>query len=745
MKKKFALVLLLIASLSLVFSVDASAQRKKKKKKKNTEKVEKLEPWEIDTLITPIPINRQLFTGNVEKQVKKADMKDGAADGLIEVEDKQVSQTVTQALLKDAPHIMVHIENLPNTPSQRKIEYHRALENMMRRLNAKTLTPDNANYIKKSVANFEELMLAREQNKVMDFVKQNDNIYTLDNSELLNDNPEAKAYVFESVGKAKPEVMIKRLPEFAKESYADPIIAAAARVVPGTILTYATSTSALNTAVRRNKDPLVQTIVRIATESRTPLKALPFLNDIYNKKRTIREVDAITSNPKEYYKALVQLKIDNYNSNITDQAIDKELNLRGLEFVREVNRLHDSPAPVRFKSLMDFGAEDLYFMMIGSQDEIYTSSFTWMFDRMMEKMKPMTGDQLLDKLHKNRFRTFIRMAAGYNKLSPFLMSMDESKKNDLMREFVANLEKGPEDDLEDAVDVADAFGSITDPKLIDFLKEEIKSNYERTYKANNKESEKGVIVYGLLSTIFNNADNSSELSGQLSVIPPITYVPYSSLTNAKGEVIVQAFFYGDEDGRASFASFKSNFPSGKWKSTANKSWITYTSTGEHPVVVYANLPLEEPKDEEAQRALQAYLEEKAIVPTMVIHRGHSYHVDGSLANLTPEVKVVMLGSCGGYHNLAKVLDKAPDANIISSKQVGSMSVNEPIIRNMFDQLLEGKDINWITSWADLGKYFSTRNAQEKDLFSDYVPPNRNLGAIFIKAYRKMAMSNESES
>lgn len=740
MNRKFALVLFLLACLSVVFCADVSAQRKKKKKKKDA--VEKLEPWEIDSLLAPIPINRQMFTGNIDKEVRKADLKDGAADGVIDLEDTTVSRIVTQALLKDVPHMLIHIENLPQATPQAKIGYHRSLLNLMRRLNAKTLTPDNATYIKRSVANFEELILAREQNRVMDYVQQNANIYTLDNSELLNEYPEAKAYVFEAVGKARPEFMIKRLPEFAKESYADPIIAAAARIVPGTILTYATSTSALSAAVRRNKDPLVQTIVRIGTESRTPLKALPFLSEIHNKKRTIREVDAITANPKEYYKALVGLKIE--NDQLSDKAVDQELNLRGLELVREVNRLHDAQAPVRFKSLMDFNAEDLYFMMIGSQDEIYTSSFTWMFDRMLEKMKPQTGDQLLEKVHKSHFRTFIRMAAGYNKLSPFLASMDEDKKNDLMKEFVKDLEKGGDDDLEDAVDVADAFGSITDEKLISFLKEEIKSNYERCYQTDDANSAKGVIVYGLLSTIFNSAENSSELSGQLSVIPPITYVPNASLVNAKKEIVIQAFFYGDEDGISSYASFKSNFPAGKWKMTANKSWVTYTASGANPITVYANLPLKEPQDEEAQKTLQSYLSDKGIIPTIVIHRGHSYHLGGSLENLTPDVKIVMLGSCGGYHNLAQVLDKSPDANIISSKQVGSKSVNEPIIKTMLEQLQQGKDIDWIYTWSELTRYFSSRGAAEKDLFSDYVPPNKNLGAIFIKAYRKMSMKNDEE-
>ena len=35
-------------------------------------------------------------------------------------------------------------------------------------------------------------------------------------------------------------------------------------------------------------------------------------------------------------------------------------------------------------------------------------------------------------------------------------------------------------------------------------------------------------------------------------------------------------------------------------------------------------------------------------------------------------------------------------------------------------------------WTDLGKLFK---GESKELFDDYVPPYKNLGAIFIKAYR----------
>ena len=706
---------------------------------KKTAKESAALPWEIDTLIKPIPVNRQLYSDRIDAEIKKIDLRDGELDNALSLDDTLISKVLTQSLLKEIPLIKIHIENL-EVEHQEKIKYHKELLNLTRRLSHMNFNLENLSYIKNSVQNFEEIIIALQTDNVHNFVKKNKNIYTLDNINLLSDFPKEKAAVFEAVGDQYPEMMIKRLPDFAKEAYADPIVAAAAKILPGTILNYATSTSYLSDVVRRNKDPLVQTIVQIATFSKNPLKALPFLDFIHNKTKTIAEIDELSKSEKEYYKALVAAKIANPKYGI--QVLNDELNYRGLLLVRVVNELHDSPAPVRFKSIMDYNAAEIYFMIIASQDEIYTSSFTWMFDRMKEIMAPEKGNDFLNRLNKSNFRTFIRMCAGYNKLAPFLQTMDEKDKVLLMKEFVANLEKGNEDELEDAVDVADAFGSITDTSLVNFLKAEVKTNYEKVYKANNKESTKGLIIYGLLSTIFNSAENSDQLTSSLSIIPPITFVPNTSLKNENGEIIVQAFFYGDADGKMSYNSFRNNFNNSNWKSSTNAHWTTYTSTGPQKIIVYANLPHNEPEDEAAQKELAKYFSQNNIQPSMVIHRGHSYHLDGSLNSLTPNVKVVMLGSCGGYHNLAKVLDRSPDANIISSKQVGAASINDPIIAEMLKQLLNGKDLNWLNAWSDLSSYFSKRGAMERDLFSDYIPPNKNLGAIFIKAYRKLSLQAE---
>ena len=110
---------------------------------------------------------------------------------------------------------------------------------------------------------------------MMEFAMANANIYSMNNAELLEGYPEARTYVYAAVGRDNPRMMIRRLPEFANEPFADSIIIAAARVVPTEIYTYASSTNyTISGAIRRTNDPLVQAIVRITKESKNPLKAM---------------------------------------------------------------------------------------------------------------------------------------------------------------------------------------------------------------------------------------------------------------------------------------------------------------------------------------------------------------------------------------------------------------------------------------------------------------------------------------
>lgn len=736
-----ALVLLLV----IWVSEPVSAQRRKKKNKEKKEEIE-INPYDIDYVLEPIPINRQFFHDRIDKLQTSADMADGEADGrIVDSDDSVFTRLLTESMIKDLNHMQIMVENFSADTigvsaaemHQIKLGYLRALFDMAQSFNADY--QKDGYYYKRLTNNMREVLIAEYEGELSEFVYNNMNLYTLNNTkELLDTGSAERRALYVAVAKQEPEWMIKHLADYAFHPYSCDVLSEVAKVLPNYIFNYATSTSQIRYAIERCQDPLVRTIVKIARQSRSPLRAMPFLNDIYKGKKTIAEIDNITANEDLFYQNLVRLKLENVD--LGGDTYTDELQYRGLRYVREMNDLHEEKGSVRFRCINGMPPEVLYFILVYGQDEIYTSSFLGTFERMLERMAPMRGDQLLEKVHRDKFRTFIRMCAGYNTLDEFLATMDTTRKMNLMKDFVAGLEKGKEDDLEGAVDVADAFGSIRDTALADFLLREVMNNYEQSYKSRSK---KGVIIYGLLTTLFkgtrqaNDSKSVADQSERLK-LPPINLVPYEKLTNDKGIVYEQFFFYGDEDGRASFNSFLTNYRDNtKWQIVKGPYWTKITSVSGKPTVVYANMPLEEPEDEAAIDTLCKFLVAEKIEPTVLVHRGHSYHLPLTLERLSKKNKIVILGSCGGYHNLSTVLTKAPDANIISSKQTGAMSVNEPILKSINDQISAGKDINWITTWEQLDGYFSQRRGPQKEMFDDYVPPHRNLGAIFIKAYRRL--------
>src|SRR6185312_7870841 len=55
-------------------------------------------------------------------------------------------------------------------------------------------------------------------------------------------------------------------------------------------------------------------------------------------------------------------------------------------FITPINLLHENPNPaVRFKAIQPLSAQELYYMMVLGENDIYTSSYKYSFDRMIQK------------------------------------------------------------------------------------------------------------------------------------------------------------------------------------------------------------------------------------------------------------------------------------------------------------------------------------------------------------------------
>jgi hypothetical protein len=145
----------------------------------------------------------------------------------------------------------------------------------------------------------------------------------------------------------------------------------------------------------------------------------------------------------------------------------------------------------------------------------------------------------------DKYRKFIKMAAGYNKLSIFLSSFpNQENASDLMRAFVGNLEKTGT--LEDGVDVADSYASIVETMkpLSEEMLTNVIINHQRNITQNNK---KGMEIYRILEKLFLSADstNNIDLTRELG-IPPVYNIPYANLANDSNRVVIQIFFYGEK-------------------------------------------------------------------------------------------------------------------------------------------------------------------------------------------------------
>lgn len=56
-------------------------------------------------------------------------------------------------------------------------------------------------------------------------------------------------------------------------------------------------------------------------------------------------------------------------------------------------------------------------------------------------------------------------------------------------------------------------------------------------------------------------------------------------------------------------------------------------------------------------------------------------------------------------------------------------INRPFIDLINEKLRNGNNIDWMPFWKEF-----TAKAGKVEGFADYIPPHKNLGAIFIKAY-----------
>ncbi len=704
------------------------------------------------------PEKNYLFNLRVDEAQKESDLLDKKLDGSIHLTNNdEINLQVTDALIRQVDEIQLEIDKDSRlTSSNEQVRCIVFLKEAILAYNAAIRAKEIPAFMAPAfIENFRKIMHAQIDNLSMQpFIEEAPYEIGKINAEIFKSNfgyTACKKMLYLKFSQLYPGKILQTITPFAAEVFADSLIIVACQYSPAAFYKYAQNKeSVVGMLIHRSTNPMVKAVAELSAKS-TALFYFPFLDDILSGKKNIDSLVKIIGDGEQgydsvaYFKLLVQTEIEYskrcskgdtpivmYGPNGLRDVLQRKANNH---FIKWINELHEKPEAIRMRSVEPLSSIDLYYMIVMGEADIYTSSYKHSFTRLMQRLgkKPRT-DSLLMNVNFDYFKKFTKMAANFNRLDTFLGAMPPERAEALMKAFVGNLDKA--NNLEDAVDVADAFSSINDKKLQQSILRYVNENEKRSIETN---SERGKLIYSLLKTIFLSADsvNKIDLTNTIG-IPSIYAINTTELADDSGRIVEQVFFYGDADGKLFFNAFKSAFSPKEWKLTLKPEWLEVKSLKGN-IHLFANRPLDNNQnlDDSAQIHLNKYLLQQKLYPSVIVHRGHSYWLERTLARMPGDAKIVVLGSCGGYKNLNKIIKDNPDAHIISTKEIGKGDINTPILNTLNQNILNNKSVAWRTVWSSLSRIFSKDgNKEVRESWEAYVPPYKNLGAIFIKAYNK---------
>ncbi|WP_455175387.1 hypothetical protein [Azospirillum largimobile] len=190
-------------------------------------------------------------------------------------------------------------------------------------------------------------------------------------------------------------------------------------------------------------------------------------------------------------------------------------------------------------------------------------------------------------------------------------------------------------------------------------------------------------------------------------------------------------FYDDPDGRASFRGFLRQHRMQGWALHGQSGFVVAVSPDRHGrrIVIVADVP---GAGDAGRAAAWDWMAREGLTPSIVIHRGHSYHEDGTMTEIGPATALVFWGSCGGHTRLRATLERAPDALVLATQNIGVSAVNETLLGIIEERLLADGTIDWNAVWTDARARIRDRR------FAAYKRPDQDSANLAFRAWRVQA-------
>jgi hypothetical protein len=379
------------------------------------------------------------------------------------------------------------------------------------------------------------------------------------------------------------------------------------------------------------------------------------------------------------------------------------------------------------RDLIGFRATDMYLALAYGGSEC-AEVFPEAFDKfLMPKLRPNSLAPLLKRSSNWMLREFTAAALEARRFEKLLMAAGADSVSKLASGIV---------EVNDAAELAEMVGASGDPELRELLAHRVTTELGQAHTASDL---RGEILYGLLAARLSLPGVDPAYG---ALLQSSAALDAATLFDSDNRCVERYFFWDDDDGVESFANFRKGYEHDTaWKIEERGGYIQLTGRGAggRRIEIFANVPIDirlaanREREGEAlrrQASIAAELARRGLTPAVLVHRGHSFHVEKTLGFVTPEARLVVLGSCRGVPEIHRVIEASHRAQVIATRGIGAMEINDSILKGLNARLLSaGGQIRWADFWRE-----QQTKSGKSALFREYLTPDRDEASAFLRAY-----------
>jgi hypothetical protein len=467
-------------------------------------------------------------------------------------------------------------------------------------------------------------------------------------------------------------------------------------------------------------------------------ETLPFGMALMENRISTEKIRQLLLVPKDYFHAFAEETIRLHLDKDAEINAFLKQTLTGLNkkfanhyFIKSINDLHELPDNIRFECVNTLPAIDLYFILLAGNNELvlggsaalYTSSFLYVYKKFLQETEKEGLTAFFDNINYYRFDQFLSNISEYALEDNLVDNLKDEKVAILLWNYIAGLPGRNLTDNEiilNSMTMAEVLVAIRHHDVIRNML------IDKMYDLQKQSREPMSLMYehmydGLKEILLDEKAYTSDDSFDV--------LPVKRLQR-DNNIVQVCYYYDDDDASCSFNNSTAFYNTKIWDKKDLGNYIVFISKTGNRMMIYMNKPNSGQGCDSSQDEMLNDIAKQGYEVTSFIHRGHSYHLPQSLRKMTAAAQFVFLGSCGGYSQVLKLFDLNPDVHIITSRGVGSMIINDPLLESINLELVNNNDINWNTLWQEFDNKFQSKT--EHELFTSYIAPNKYIGARFIR-------------